>query len=54
MHPGSAVCGLYFSHPDSHYFMIDNLQEDQIKDYSARKELSIEEVEKWLGPWLGY
>ena len=54
MHPGSAVCGLYFSHPDSHYFMIDNLQKDQIKDYSARKELTTEEVEKWLGPWLGY
>jgi 5-methyltetrahydrofolate--homocysteine methyltransferase len=54
MHPGSAVCGLYFSHPESHYFMIDNLQKDQIKDYSARKELSTEEVEKWLGPWLGY
>jgi len=54
MHPGSAVCGLYFSHPDSHYFMIDNLQKDQIKDYAERKELSMEEVEKWLGPWLGY
>lgn len=54
MHPGSAVCGLYFSHPDSHYFMIDNLQKDQIEDYAGRKEMTVEEVEKWLGPWLGY
>ncbi len=54
MHPGSAVCGLYFSHPDSHYFMIDNLQKDQMKDYAKRKNMPLEEVEKWLGPWLGY
>ncbi|MEN8681386.1 MAG: vitamin B12 dependent-methionine synthase activation domain-containing protein, partial [Akkermansiaceae bacterium] len=54
MHPGSAVCGLYFSHPDSHYFMIDNLQKDQMEDYAKRKDMTLEEVEKWLGPWLGY
>lgn len=54
MHPGSAVCGLYFSHPDSHYFMIDHLQKDQIEDYANRKEMDVAEVEKWLGPWLGY
>jgi len=54
MHPGAAVCGLYFSHPDSHYFMIDSLQKDQIKDYAKRKGMSVEETEKWLGPWLGY
>jgi 5-methyltetrahydrofolate--homocysteine methyltransferase len=54
MHPGSAVCGLYFSHPDSHYFQINDLQKDQIEDYAERKEMSVEEVEKWLGPWLGY
>ena len=54
MHPGAAVCGLYFSHPDSHYFMISELQKDQIEDYAARKGQSIEETEKWLGPWLGY
>ncbi len=54
MHPGSAVSGLLFSHPDSKYFALDNLQKDQIKDYATRKEMSLEEVEKWLGPWLGY
>ncbi len=54
MHPGSAVCGLYFSHPSSHYFQINDLQKDQIEDYATRKGMTIEEVEKWLGPWLGY
>ena len=54
MHPGAAVCGLYLSHPDSHYFAISNLQKDQIEDYAHRKGMGVEEVEKWLGPWLGY
>ncbi|BCU75671.1 methionine synthase [Luteolibacter sp. LG18] len=54
MHPGAAVCGLYFSHPESHYFMISELQQDQIHDYAARKGMSVEEVEKWLSPWMGY
>ena len=54
MHPGAAVCGLYFSHPDSHYFVISELQADQIADYARRKGMSVAEAEKWLGPWLGY
>ena len=54
MHPGAAVCGLYFSHPDSHYFAISELQKDQIEDYARRKGMSLQEAEKWLGPWLGY
>ncbi|MFC4991363.1 methionine synthase [Rubritalea tangerina] len=54
MHPGAAVSGLLFSHPESHYFAISELQEDQIKDYAERKGWSIEKAEKWLGPWLGY
>lgn len=54
MHPGSAVSGLYFSHPESHYFMISDLQRDQIEDYARRKVMTVPEVEQWLGPWLGY
>jgi 5-methyltetrahydrofolate--homocysteine methyltransferase len=54
MHPGSAVSGLYFSHPESHYFMISDLQRDQIEDYARRKGMTVAEVEQWLGPWLGY
>ena len=54
MHPGAAVCGLYLSHPDSHYFVISDLQKDQVEDYARRKGMSLVEAEKWLGPWLGY
>jgi 5-methyltetrahydrofolate--homocysteine methyltransferase len=54
MHPGAAVCGLYFSHPESHYFAISDLQKDQVEDYARRKGMSVAEAEKWLGPWLGY
>ena len=54
MHPGAAVCGLYFSHPDSHYFMISDLQKDQLDDYANRKGMDVATMEKWLGPWLGY
>ncbi len=54
MHPGAAVCGLYFSHPESHYFAISELQKDQVEDYARRKGISLQEAEKWLGPWLGY
>jgi cobalamin-dependent methionine synthase I/methionine synthase I (cobalamin-dependent) len=54
MHPGSAVSGLYFSHPESHYFGISVLAKDQVEDYAARKGMTLEEAEKWLGPWLGY
>jgi 5-methyltetrahydrofolate--homocysteine methyltransferase len=54
MHPGAAVCGLYFSHPESHYFAISELQKDQLEDYARRKGMSLQDAEKWLGPWLGY
>jgi 5-methyltetrahydrofolate--homocysteine methyltransferase len=54
MHPGAAVCGLYFSHPDSHYFALSDLQKDQIEDYARRKGMTLGEAERWLAPWLGY
>jgi 5-methyltetrahydrofolate--homocysteine methyltransferase len=54
MHPGSAVSGLYFSHPESHYFGISVLGKDQVEDYAQRKGMTLAEAEKWLGPWLGY
>lgn len=52
MHPGAAVSGIYFSHPDSHYFMISDLQKDQIEDYATRKGMTYDEAEKWLAPWM--
>jgi 5-methyltetrahydrofolate--homocysteine methyltransferase len=54
MHPGSAVSGLYFAHPEAHYFGISVLGKDQVEDYAKRKGRTVEEMERWLGPWLGY
>ncbi len=54
MHPGAAVSGLLFSHPEAHYFAISDLQKDQVEDYAQRKGWDIDTAEKWLGPWLGY
>ncbi len=54
MWPGSAVSGLYFSHPEAKYFAVGKLNEDQIHDYAERKGESIEFVEKWLAPNLNY
>jgi 5-methyltetrahydrofolate--homocysteine methyltransferase len=52
MYPASSVSGWYFSHPESKYFGIGKISEDQVKDYAQRKNESIEFIEKWLGPNL--
>ncbi len=54
MAPGSAVSGLYFAHPDSRYFPVGMITEDQVSDYAERKGIPISEVEKWLAPNLAY
>uniref|UniRef100_A0A8C0HS13 5-methyltetrahydrofolate-homocysteine methyltransferase n=1 Tax=Buteo japonicus TaxID=224669 RepID=A0A8C0HS13_9AVES len=54
MIPASAVSGLYFSSPKSKYFAVGKICKDQVEDYALRKNLSVAEVEKWLGPILGY
>ena len=54
MWPGAAVSGLYFSHPDSHYFGIGKIERDQVEDYARRKGWSVAEAEKWLAPVLNY
>ncbi len=54
MWPGSAVSGLYFSHPESAYFGIGRIERDQVEDYAARKGWSVEEGERWLAPILNY
>ena len=52
MYPASSVCGWYFSHPDSKYFGIGKLNQDQVADYAERKKMSMEEATKWLRPQL--
>ena len=54
MWPGAAVSGWYFSHPDSKYFAVAQIQRDQVEDYAARKNMPVAEVERWLAPNLGY
>ncbi len=54
MWPGSSVSGLYFAHAESRYFSLGKIDRDQVADYSERKGMSIEEVERWLGPNLNY
>ncbi|PWW06894.1 methionine synthase [Mangrovibacter plantisponsor] len=54
MWPGASVSGWYFSHPDSKYFAVAQIQRDQVEDYARRKNMSVEEVERWLAPNLGY
>ncbi|WP_435301942.1 methionine synthase [Aeromonas salmonicida] len=52
MWPGAAVSGWYFSHPDSKYFAVAQIQQDQVEDYAARKGMTLAEAERWLGPNL--
>jgi 5-methyltetrahydrofolate--homocysteine methyltransferase len=54
MWPGASVCGLYFSHPESHYFGVGKIEHDQVEDYARRKGWTIAEAEKWLAPILNY
>ena len=54
MYPTAAVCGLYFSHPDSRYFGLGKINRDQVSDYALRKGMEVRQAERWLGPSLGY
>ncbi|MDR3754798.1 MAG: methionine synthase [Terracidiphilus sp.] len=54
MWPGSSVSGFYFAHPKSRYFSLGKIDRDQVEDYARRKGMSVNEVERWLGPNLNY
>jgi 5-methyltetrahydrofolate--homocysteine methyltransferase len=54
MWPGAAVSGWYFSHPQSQYFVVGRLAQDQVADYAKRKGWTLAEAERWLAPNLGY
>jgi 5-methyltetrahydrofolate--homocysteine methyltransferase len=54
MYPTAAVSGWYFSHPQSRYLAVGRIDRDQVEDYAQRKGMSVEEVERWLAPNLGY
>ena len=54
MYPAASVSGWYFAHPESKYFGLGEIAKDQIEDYADRKNMSVEEVERWLAPLLNY
>ena len=54
MVPVAAVCGIYLAHPESDYFDLGLIGRDQVADYAARKDITTEEVEYWLGTRLNY
>ena len=54
MWPGAAVSGWYFAHPQSQYFVVGRLAQDQVADYARRKGWTLAEAERWLSSNLGY
>ncbi|XP_034050059.1 methionine synthase isoform X2 [Thalassophryne amazonica] len=54
MTPAASVCGLYFSNPRASYFAVGKITREQVEDYAKRKDVSVEEVERWLAPIMGY
>ena len=54
MWPGAAVSGWYFSHPQSQYFVVGRMAQDQVADYARRKGWTLAEAERWLSSNLAY
>ncbi len=54
MAPAASVSGFYFSHPESQYFGLGKIDQDQVKRYALRKGQSLEDTERWLSPVLSY
>jgi 5-methyltetrahydrofolate--homocysteine methyltransferase len=52
MWPAASVSGYYFANPDARYFGLGKITEDQLLDYSQRRNISIDEATKWLRPNL--
>ena len=54
MLPAASVSGLYFNHPNARYFSLGKITHEQVADYAERKKMDRSEIERWLGPKLGY
>ncbi|MEZ5662485.1 MAG: methionine synthase [Burkholderiaceae bacterium] len=52
MTPPASVSGFYLAHPDSTYFNVGKVGEDQVADLAARSGVAVEELRRWLGPNL--
>ena len=53
MYPASSVSGFYFAHPESKYFGLGKIYDDQVLDYAKRRGISLDEAIKWLRPNIG-
>ena len=54
MNPPASVSGLYFAHPEAHYFGVGRIEKDQVEDYARRKGWELKVAERWLAPILNY
>lgn len=54
MLPAASVSALVFANECSTYFQVGKICKDQVEDYAARKKMTVADVEKWMGPYLGY
>ncbi len=54
MWPASSVSGFHLAHPQSQYFAVGKIAQDQVLDYARRKGMPPDEAERWLAPVLGY
>jgi len=54
MYPASSVSGFYFANADSKYFGLGKIEKDQVEEYAKRKEMSVQDIEKWMSPNLSY
>jgi 5-methyltetrahydrofolate--homocysteine methyltransferase len=52
MMPPSSVSGFYYSHPQSEYFNVGKISQDQLEDYAKRKGWTLDEAKRWLAPNL--
>lgn len=52
MSPASSVCGWYFANPESKYFGVGKIGTDQLESYTERKEMPLEDMQRWLRPIL--
>lgn len=52
MYPTAAVSGWYFAHPDSRYFNVGKITQDQLEDYAQRKQMPLDQAERWLSSHL--
>ena len=54
MLPAASVSGIYLSHPEAKYFVIQRVGADQVEEYARRKGITVVEAERWLRPVLAY